>query len=891
MKKILLTLLLFSFAANAFAQRKGKLAGQIVDEESGEALIGASLLVEGSALGTSADIDGNYFLLLDEGTYNVVVSYISYQSKTIKNVKIKSGETTRLNVTCRSDEVLLDEVVVEAKILKNSESGLLIAQRNSNKIFDGLSSQQITKTADSNVGSALKRVTGVSVVGGKDVFVRGLGNRYSNVQLNGAELPSTNPDKKEAPLDVFSANLVDNIVVQKTYTADQPGEFSGGSVQIETKDFPDSRTLSVGMSTKYNTQSTFNSFLTYDGGSTDFLGYDSGERDLPSSVDGIRVTETGTSENSIKSSEVVKDFQNVWSPKSETALIGQSYSVSYGNQFLMNETPVGLIASVNYGYSNSSRDEDYRNLYQPSSVSSDYKVNRGNTNTSTNVMFNLFIKPTPTSKIGIKNVYTNKSEDQTTQLQGSYYNSDGDYKQTVLKFIQRNVFSTNVLYEAFAKKFMESKFNFEGSYAKARRYEPDTRNTHYAYNDAKDEFDIVLSLRGNSHFFLEQDDKNYNFKSTWEFKPISTLKIKTGGLTFYKDRDFQARRFIFDKNSKYTTDRSSLPEVALNPELVSDEGGLRFYESSQTSDSYVADQVLLAGFISTDFAVTEDLSFILGARIEDSDQRLNKESALHTTDILPAANATYKLRKDMNLRSAFSITLARPEFRELSEFFFTDFIGSRTIFGNPELKRTKIYNYDLRWEFYPNAGEILAVSGFYKRFKNPIEIFHRSSQNPEVFYDNVPKSDLYGLEFEARKEFFEHLKVTANLSLIDSEIDYEGEAPAQATQKRPMFGQSPYTFNINASYLFAKYNTEMTIAFNRFGKRIAGVGSRQQAADEYEMPFNKLDASFTYKLNNYKFKFSASNLLDDDVVYKQSGIVTNKYNLGTTFSVGVTYSL
>lgn len=891
MKKIFLTLLLFSFVANAFAQKKGKLAGQIVDEENGEPLIGASLIVVGSNFGTSADIDGNYFLLLEEGTYDVLVSYISYQSKTIKNVKIKSGKTTLLNITCRSDEVLLDEVVVEAKILKNSENGLLIAQRNSNRIFDGLSSQQISKNADSNVGSALKRVTGVSVVGGKDVFVRGLGNRYSNVQLNGAELPSTNPDKKEAPLDVFSANLVDNIVVQKTYTADQPGEFSGGSVQIETKDFPDARTLSVGMSTNYNTQSTFNSFLTYKGGKTDFIGYDNGKRGLPSSVDGIRVTETGTSEKSIKSSEVISDFQNVWTPKTSTALIGQSYSVSYGNQFLMNETPVGLIASVNYGYSNSSRDEDYRNLFQPNSLSSDYKVSRGSANTSTNVMFNVFMKPTPTSKIGIKNVYTNKSEDQTTQLQGSYYNSDGEYKQTVLKFTQRNVYSTNAVYETFAKNFMESKFNFEGSFAKARRYEPDTRNTHYAYNESKEAFDVVLSLRGNSHFFLEQDDKNYNFKSTWEFKPISTLKIKTGALTFYKDREFKARKFIFDKNSNYTTERSEIPEVTLNPGLVSDEGGLRFYESSQNSDSYDAEQVLFAGFLSTDFAVSKYLSFILGARVESSDQKLNKESALQTTDILPAVNATYKLSNEMNLRSAFSITLARPEFRELSEFFFSDFIGSRVVFGNPELKRTKISNYDLRWEFYPNAGEIIAVSGFYKRFKNPIEIFHRGSQNSEVFFNNVPSADLYGLEFEARKEFFENLKITANLSLINSEIDYEGEAPLQAEQKRPMFGQSPYTVNVNASYLFSKYNTELNVAFNRFGKRVSGVGSAQQAGDEYEMPFNKLDASLSYKLSNYRFKFAASNLLDDDVVFKQVGTVTNKYKFGTEFSVGVTYSL
>ncbi|MCC7429226.1 TonB-dependent receptor [bacterium] len=895
-KKILkLYCLLFCFGSALAQQTKqelGTIRGKIIDKSNGENLIGAIVTIEGTSWGASADLDGNFFLKVPVGTRDVRASFVTYKSKLVSGILIKPDEITKLDFALEPDVIQTEEVVVEATASNEVENGLLLAQKKSNKIFDGISAQQISKNSDSNVGAALKRVTGVSIVGGKDVFVRGLGNRYANVQLNGSQLPSTNPNQKEVPLDVFASNLIDNIIVQKTYTADQPGDFSGGSVQIETKDFPETKTFNVSLSTNYNSQSTFKKGLTYNGSKTDFLGFDSGKRKLPSVTnDGLLTDEKGVT--------AINDFQNSWSPKSANSMPGQNYSISYGNQFPIGEKTLGVIASLNYSYSNTIKNEDYRSIINSSgnqtTLGSDYKIQKNTANTNLGGILNLYFKPNSFTKIGLKNIYTNNSENETKALQGFYYNSGGDYKQTVLKFTQRSIFASNLVYESYFNNFLNSKLAVEGSFATAKRYEPDTRNTHYAFNESKNVFEIVLDKRGNYHFFSEQNDTDLNLKTSYELKPAPKLKLKIGGLALQKDRDFQARKFLLSEGNKelYPTEtKSKTPEEALSPTLV-ENGALKFSEQTQATDSYKGEQFLWASYLSTDFQTTEKLSFILGARVENSNQKVNQKSVLNETNILPAFNGNYKLSETQNLRTAFSITLARPEFRELSNFFFGDFIGSKVVYGNPKLKQTKIYNYDLRWEFYPELGELFAVSAFYKRFNNPIELFFRATQNLEVQYNNVDLANLYGLEFEARKNFWENLKLTANLSLIKSEVDYGNEtvkASQQANRKRPMFGQSPYTLNLSVFYLVEMINTELNLAYNRFGKRISSVGNYEQGDDEYEMPFDKVDFVAAYKLRNYTCKVSFQNLLNDKVVFKQNGVVTNGYKLGRTISANISYS-
>ncbi|HNO12549.1 MAG TPA: TonB-dependent receptor, partial [bacterium] len=331
--------------------------------------------------------------------------------------------------------------------------------------------------------------------------------------------------------------------------------------------------------------------------------------------------------------------------------------------------------------------------------------------------------------------------------------------------------------------------------ATANAYEPDTRNTHYAFNSTLNAYEIVLDQRTNTHFFSDQKDRDYNVKFHWDMKLLPNFRFKTGGLYYDKKRDFEARRFAIanDPLVAYPSElKTTSPETALNPDLF-DNGGLLFFETTRNTDSYQGDQNIYAGYASTDLTLAGRWNIVTGARIEQSIQKIDDSEVLNTTDVLPSLNVTYKLSDRTNLRAAYSTTLARPEFRELSRFFYSDFVGSRTIYGNPDLKRTKIQNYDLRWESYPGIGEYFAVSGFYKHFTNPIELFHRLSTNPEVYYGNIESSDLWGLELEARKSITEALRVTGNLALMTSSVEYGNAVFSQANRNRPMFGQSPCT--------------------------------------------------------------------------------------------------
>ncbi|MCK6541573.1 TonB-dependent receptor [bacterium] len=866
------------------AQVVGKITGTIVDASNGDPLIGANVFVLGTKLGGITDLDGNFIIgKIPVGTYSIEISCLSYKKKTVHNLTVNDGLASTLKISLEPEALEGEEVVVEAEVLKTQESGLLLAQKKSSKVMDGVSSEQIAKTSDGNAGAALKRVTGVTIVGDKDVYVRGLGNRYSNVQLNGSVLPSTNPNQKETPLNIFSSNVIDNIIVQKTYTPDQPGEFSGGSVQIETKDFPESRTIKIGVSSMFNSNSLGNDYLNYNGGGSDFLGFDDGTRKLPTAAKQGRI---GTSQGVT----AIRQFQNSWSPRSSRVAPGQSYSISYGDQVAVGSRALGFIAAINYSYQNQVRNEVLRNLQQAQSLASDYDASRGMTSTLLSGMLNVSYKINPTSKVSLRNLYTNVSDNTASRVEGYYYNSGGDYRQTQLRFSQRSIFASNLQYDTYIKEWMDSKILIEATMAAANAYEPDTRNTHYAYNSTLNQYEIVLDQRTNTHFFSDQKDRDYNVKLNWDLKLLPTLRLKTGGLFYDKQRDFEARRFAIagDPQSVYPAElKTTNPEEALNPDLFSN-GGLIFFETTRNTDSYKGDQNIFAGYLSADLTLGNRWNLIAGARAEHSIQRIDKNEVLNTADILPAINLTFKVSDRANLRAAFSTTLARPEFRELSNFFYSDFVGARTVYGNPDLKRTKIQNYDLRWETYPGIGEYFAVSGFYKHFTNPIEIFHRLSTNPEVYYGNIAEADLWGIELEARKALTEALRVTANLALMTSSVNYGKAVFSQANRNRPMYGQSPYTINLNGFYVL-RSATEFSLAYNRFGKRLSSVGNVSQGEDEYEMPFDKLDFTATQKFGKWTYKLSMQNLLNDRVINRQGDTITRKYAPGITYSVGASY--
>lgn len=883
------------------AQEKGQISGTIVDAENGETIIGASVGITGTTKGDATDLDGNFTIRgIDSGFYSVTISYISYTTQFVTGIEVKAGETTSLKVAMHTDITNLDEVVITAEAIKSGEAGLLSIQRKAVPVQDGISAEEISRSTDGNIGSAMKRVSGVSVVGGKDVYVRGLGNRYSNVQLNGSPIPSTNPNKKEAPVDILSSGIVDNIIVQKTYTPDQSGEFSGGSVQIITKEFPNDPNITFSYSTAVNSNSSFQDYLGYSGGGSDYLGYDDGFRKLPNDLKDGSVGDPLTSEGKNEAQRIIGGLNNSWSSKKIQSLPSQKFGFSYANQFNQDKMPIGIVSNLSYKYATDSKtDETFRYIsnYNENNgnilLGSDYIRNSGEENTSLSAMVNIFAKPSDVTKIGIKNLYSNSSTNQFSTIEGSYYNFDNKNRQTVTEFDRRAIFSSSVILETYFRDFMESILDASFTYSKAVRDLPDRRTTQYVFTDAGN-LEVILPNDGNTHFFSFQNDNNYSGKADFDFNPIQKLSAKVGVFGLYKDRDFKSYKLIYNANPDNNApniDKSLSPEAIFTEENIAN-SSLILIENTNSRDSYIGEQELVAGYFSLNWSPASNWNFVTGLRAENSTQSINSVVLVNELDLLPAFNGTYRPSDRTNVRGALSITLARPEFRELSEFNFQDFVGGRNIFGNPDLQRTKIYNYDLRLETFPNVGELFAVSLFYKKFENPIEIFYRITQNNEVRYDNVESAILYGVELEGRKDVTEQLRLSTNFSYILSDVSYADGSSAgrQANSTRPMFGQSPYTLNMNAFYLMPRMSSEATISFNKFGKRISAVGNNEQPDDEYEQSFNKLDFNFTKNFGKASVNASIENILNDNVVYQQGDVITNKYEIGTTFSVGFSYS-
>lgn len=880
----------------------GSITGSVIDAETGEAIIGANIVIAGTAEGDATDLDGTFRIFpLAAGTYSITASYISYGKKIITDIEVKPGEVTVVNISLQPETMGLDEVTVTARAATDSDAGLLSTQRKSVAVQDGLSSEYLGKSGDGNIASAMRRITGVSLLNGKDVFVRGLGNRYSNVQLNGALVPSTNPNKKEAPVDLVSSGLIDNIVVQKTYTPDQPGEFSGGSVQITTKEFPDSKQFSLSYTTGLNSESTFGRSLSSTGSSLRFPGYGNGKRYLPSVVASSRLTPD-------KSADFAQSLHRDWMVQSSGKVIpSQSLSVAYSNQFNVSRLPLGLVSNFSYSYNQSARSgriyrqiQSYNSTVDQNILSSDYVSSLGVENVSVNGMVNLFLKPGDNSKVGLKNLFANELMSSAETILGSYINYPDNTRQTVLDFDRRTIYSTSVRFETTFRQLLNSRLKANVSYSFAHRDRPDRRTTQYN-ETSSGSYNIYFDDGGNTHYFEQQNDDNYSAQLDYKIRPSSLFKAQMGVHALLKKRAFDVRRFEYrDYGGNYPSGLMSTPAYqALNPDLVA-ENRLDIVETTQTRDSYKGKQLMFAAYLSTTWNPVDRLTLELGARLEDSNQKVfidnsrgeqNRISSVAHLDILPAVNMTYSISDKTNLRGAYSMTLARPEFREISSFRFQDFTGSQIVYGNPNLERTRIANYDFRLETYPNSGELLAVSIFHKRFTGPIELFYRFTERTEVQYKNGREAKLFGIEAEGRKNITSNFQLVANGSFIHSETVAKEEDYYRVTnQRRPMYGQSPYTINLSAFYTVPLINLSLSTSYNTFGQRIVTIGMQRHPDDEYEQPFHSVNVGVEYQAGSLTLTAEADNLLDEKVIYKQGDLITNKYRPGVSFDIGIKYT-
>lgn len=942
---IILILLIYS-SISLIANDKGILKGRVNDAANGEALLSLTVSIKGTSMGAMTNLDGSYRINnIEPGVYNIEFKYMGYETIIIKDVELEPGEVKVLDVTMQEDTYLTGEVVVSAKKITETGAALLKERQKADAFSDAIGAEDIQRGGSSNAADAVKKVTGATTVGGKYVYIRGLGNRYSSTQLNGSNLPSSDPDKKSVHLDLFPSNMIENIVTTKTATPDKPGDFTGGAVNIATKSFPDKFNMNFSISGAVNSQSTGSSMLTYPGGSLGWFGMDDGIRDIPDIVKKNEIptitdarTKKNGSENAILLDQLSNSFDPVMAPTTKTAPMDQGFSFAVGDQQELFESPFGYLASFSYSRKFTSYEQgSLANYSQPGSTSQELKseyeanVQESSDEVAWGGMVNLAYYLTNNNKLSFNYMYNNSGETKAVYQDGyrSYYQEDMETR--ILSFIQRTISSYQLSGDHSFVSVMNSKLNWQLSLSNNTQDQPDFRTFDNIYYDVEQEDGSIVrkytlnesdnnALPSRYFRFLSEDLFGGNMNYEIPFKPLTDKKgkFKTGLLYNKKDRDFSESRYVYQQDGD-VVDYNGDPNAFIDQQtgIMDSSGNFNYFgnyieDRTQLSGSYTGSQEIFAYYAMADFYATDDLRLVGGVRYETTNiatisrDETRPEGDISEQDLLPSINMIYEVNDDINIRAAYSKTIARPTFREIAPYDSYLPIRHKTLLGNSDLERSIIDNYDLRWEWFIHPGEILAISGFYKNFKNPIEMAIVNSNN-NIQARNVDEAILYGAEFEFRKNlsflsdnlsnFIFGTNLTLSMSKVDlSEFELQSRRAydENASSTRELQGQSPYVVNLDLSYVNEKLGTEANIHYNVFGKRLTEVG--YGSPDYYEFPKPELNLVVSQKvLDAFKVKLSARNILNSKnykaTTFRGEDYISEQYLLGRRFSISFSYSI
>jgi hypothetical protein len=513
MKKITFLLVITSFWITSFAQ-SGSIRGIVIEKQTGEELIGATVVIDGTTTGTITDFDGRFSLdNIEPGEYSIRCSYISYETIFAKGVQVKNGEVSTLRFQLEEAALGLEEVVVTAKAVQRTEAAIQTMKKRSSNLLDGISAGQISRMGDSDAAGALKRVTGISVVGGKYVFVRGLGDRYMKTLLNGADIPGLDPNKNTVQMDIFPSNLIENMMVNKTFSADLPGSFTGGLVDIQTKDFPEKYTFQFSTTITYNPKSSFNiDFLSYDGkGSTDWLAIEDGSRNIP--IDPFSIPYR-TNETEQELTDLTSKFNKKFAPAENTSATDHSHSISVGNQIDFLGKKLGFIAGLSYSHSYDYYDDGQTGEYKQTSAKSTvlntekkYDDRKGEEETLWGGIGNLTLKLNSNHKIAY-NLMINRSGNQIGRYMEGIKPSDAAdliIQTRTVHYIERSLAFNQLRGEhVFPDLF---KVNWSANYGISHQNEPDLiffTNSYYDYNDTYEIEPALYKVPARQYRKLEQ---------------------------------------------------------------------------------------------------------------------------------------------------------------------------------------------------------------------------------------------------------------------------------------------------------------------------------------------------------------------------------------------------
>ena len=889
----------------------GEIRGKVTSSQSSEGLLRASVSVVGTKprLGAFSDLNGVFLIRnVPPGRYTLEVKYASYNVSEITDVVVTGGKVATVNVILQPQRGVV--VTVREHLSRGTSAGVLKDQLKSGNVSDGISAAEISRLPAATGADALSRITGVSTIGSKFAQIRGAGERYNNTQLNGISLVSTEPGKRAFSYDLVPSNLLQNSVVLKTFTPDLPGDFSGGLVQMQTVDFPDERTIRLSLSTSYVGGTTFKDLELGPRGSTDYLGIDDGARELPTAF-GDTARFTSLNYTAQQRADLARLLPNSFRVKPITSAPNLGLVASYGDRFELDEGyNLGVVAALSY-----------RNSYDRSEISRsnpfnyDYSGTENQFTTLWGGLLNVTAKLGGLHTISVKNLYNRSAEDKFTTVSGTLFSAPLENHPYTFQYLQRSFYSGQLVGDHLfpLDSLSGIRFGWRAFASYGERQEPDLRRISNGRPDGDSAARLQAPLSsflpsayGAGRIFSNLNEELFGGGGDITV-PIDIFKVKFGALVENKSRDFNSRAFAYVLSDSSRSLVFSAIDTLFEPSHIRSDA-ISIVEVTQTADSYHGESHLRAGYTMVDLpfqVMDQRFRSIFGARYEDSRVAITTVDGVGdpltvdyaTFDWLPSLNLTWEASPLINVRLAYSRTVARPDFREYARYVFYDFILNSLTYGNPTLRRTLISNYDFRFEFFPDAGELFAASVFRKEFTDAIEEIGLNGNSPERTWVNANATNT-GVELEVRKglsfisESLQEFSFSTNYTWLDSKVETiasDSQAVATKSVTRTLQGQSPYIVNVAFYYDNYTTGTSATIAYNTFGRRLVRIG-RSDEPNLVEESRDRIDLSVAQTLfGSLELKLSIKDLLEQDVVLTQyEGKKPAELDLGQrTITLGV----
>lgn len=969
----------FIFTSTAHAV-SGKLIGRVVDQETGEELIGATIMVKETGQGAITDLNGHFQIPLTPGIYTLQISYVAYTPYKIENINLESGETVELNVKLASDTEL-EEIVIEAKAIKDNDVSMLKIQRKALGIQDGISSMQIKRMGASTAAESMTFVTGAAVEDGKYIVMRGLGDRYTLSLMNGMILPGADPYRNSMSMDLIPSEMIENITAIKTFLPDKPGNFTGGAVDITTKSIPADFYLSVSLNTAFNTASSMNNRFLSDGATVNraLAGAD-GNRNRPMIFDqypflldknqvdqtrGRAVLPGNSTEREILDGAATA-FPNSFVPVTVKSYIDHGAKLAIGNQLDLFQKPFGYNIALNYSRKFINYESLSTGFYSPYDY--DSLITEQDLNRTRNAeviayggMLNLSYQVSPFNELGFMTLYNRSSETLADTAAGFWRNTSSDiYKSGKISFLDRTLWNNTLTGKHIIPQLNNLRLDWAAGYMSLTQDQPDFRAFGFVINNGTYVMNTSEVGRLPTHFYRNLQDDQYNAKLdiTIPFNKSNPDDILKFGVSYSnKQREFS--EFLYGHHREPATiqpgvnddyvsftsaqgdfDRYFAPanyglvngglpgENTLTGRLEYGFGTL-ISNQSVKANSYQGKEIISAAYLMGAYNLGPSVKLIVGVRAESTDISTmsadtskvfsgqtdedgqpvlrSRNGRVSTVDFLPSVNAVWKVGKNSNLRFSFTQTISRPNMREISPFVSVGTPEDPQFLGNPDIRRTLITNYDLRYELFPDPGELIAVSLYYKDLDDPIVIQNLpQASTPEIKPVNTDRAQVYGAELEFRKNLgfittgLRNFRLGLNLSLIHSRVDKDSVelVPIKGTgiqTWRPLQGQSPFILNVMLNHFSDALSWENTVTFNLYGARLSYV-TDPLTPDVYQQPMPMLNFISTKHFGQHvQVTFTAKNILNSLIQQrydtKRYNYLYESYRMGSLFELSLGFTL